>query len=197
MDKLETLKNKVASLYGAKNPNRSQWTDWLYDQHVRCVADNARSIARTHGADPELSEAAALLHDIADFKMSKRGDAHEQESLRLAREIMEEAGYADEQIKLVVDDAIRFHSCHGDERPKSLEGQVLATADSVAHLKTDFYLYAAWAWGRDRDFEAIKEWTLEKIERDLNVKIFFDDVRESARPDYEIIKNLFSRAPLQ
>ena len=36
--------------------------------------------------------------------------------------------------------------------------------------------------------EDIKEWVTTKIERDLNKKILFDDVRENTRPKYEEIK---------
>jgi putative nucleotidyltransferase with HDIG domain len=188
------LEAKVRALYDGKDPNRAaDWAEWLADNHVLVVADNASELAKKFGARESLARAGALLHDIADVRM-KRSDGHAQESLRMARQLMEEAGYADEDIRLVVDDAIRFHSCHGSERPASIEGKILATADSLAHLKTDFYLFAAWALGRrGMALEEIKKWTLEKLERDLSVKISFDDVRRDARPDYEMLKELFSR----
>ncbi len=44
--------------------------------------------------------------------------------------------------------------------------------------------------------EEFKQWVLKKIERDFVHKICFDDIREAARQDYEIIKNLFSRPPV-
>jgi HD superfamily phosphodiesterase len=134
------------------------------------------------------------LHDVADFKMERSNPDHEAESLKIAREFMQECGYSEEEIVLVVDDAIRYHSCHGDERPQSNEGLVLATADSLAHLQTDFYAFATWMFGKlGRDFDFLRDWVLEKIERDLYNKILFDDIREEARPDYEMIKKLFGR----
>lgn len=196
MNKLENLKSKVASLYEAKDPNRDPWTDWLYDQHVRFVARNARSIAESHGANPDLAEAAGWLHDIADVKMLRREANHEAESLRIARQLMEESGYSEEEIALVVDDAVRLHSCHDGERPESREGQALATADALAHFQTDFYIFASQGFA-DRPLEQLKEWVLKKIDRDLNHKICFDDVRETVRHDYEVIKDLFSRAPVK
>lgn len=197
MDKLEKLKSKVATLYETKVPGRAEWADWLYDQHVPAVAAYAREIAKTHGADPELAEAAGWLHDIADMKMSRKDEGHEQESLRIAREVMEECGYSEEQVALVVDDAIRLHSCYEGKRPESPEGQALATADALAHIKTDFYIFASLMLGRELSLEGLKRWTLDKLDRDFNTKICFDDVRESTRADYEVIKNLFSRAPIQ
>ena len=193
MNKIEQVRARVHDLYTSKDPNREEWADWLYDNHVLVVAKSAQRLAQKYGADEVLSEAAALLHDIADVKMARANDAHEEESLEIARQIMIEAGFSPGEVSLVVDDAVRYHSCHGDERPKSKEGLVLATADSLAHLQTDFYVYAAWAFGKDRSLEALKAWALKKIERDLYSKISFDDEREAARPDYNMIKELFSR----
>jgi putative nucleotidyltransferase with HDIG domain len=193
MTKLDELKQKVESLYRAKNPERADWADWMYDNHVLVVAGYAKSLAEKYEADAELAQAAALLHDIADSKIKRGVPDHADESLAMARQLMKDCGYSREDIELVVEDAIRFHSCHGDERPQSKEGLILATADSLAHFKTDFYLYAAHAFGRDRKLEDLKKWALEKFERDLNVRIAWDDEREDARPDYEMLKNLFSR----
>lgn len=194
MARLDDLWHKVESLYNEKQGGRSDWADWLYPNHVVIVTNNAKAVAEREGANVELSQVAALLHDIADYKMERDNPEHETESLKIARELMKKSGYTDEEVALVVDDAIRYHSCHGNERPKSKEGLVLATADSLAHLQTDFYVYATWAKGGESEpLEDVKEWALKKIERDLNNKISFDDVREEVRPDYEMIKKLFSR----
>lgn len=194
MERLQKLEAKVKALYQAKDLGRDAWADWLADNHVFVVADFATDLAQKYGANEELACAAALLHDIADAKMQRNNAQHETESLNMARDLMQEAGYHDDDIKLVVDDAVRYHSCHGDERPESVEGKILSTADSMAHLKTDFYVYAAWAFGYDhRPLEDVKAWALKKIERDLNNKMFFDDVRQELVPDYERIKELFSR----
>lgn len=195
MNKLDTLKAKVATLYQTETPGRADFADWMYDQHVLHVAAQSREVAKTHGADPELAEVAGLLHDIADIKMKRSDDDHAEESLRIARQVMGECGYSEEQIKVVVDDAIRLHSCYDHVRPVTPEGQALATGDALAHLKTDFYLFAALNFARGMSLEEFKQWVLSKVERDFNDKICFDDVREATRADYEVIKNLFSRAP--
>jgi putative nucleotidyltransferase with HDIG domain len=193
MTKLNKLEEAVKKLYEAKNPERDGWADWMVDNHVFVVADYATSLANRFGANTDLARAAALLHDIADCNMSRMDPGHEAESLKIARELMIQSGYTEEEISLVVDDAIRYHSCHNGESPESIEGKILATADSKAHLKTNFYIHATWAFGKTKTLQQLKEWVLKKIERDLNDKVFFDEVREELRPDYEIIKNLFSR----
>lgn len=193
MTKLEQVQAKVRELYAAKDPNRDEWSDWLYDNHVLIVATYARELAKKYGASEELSETAALLHDVADVKMARVDPNHEEASLEIARQVMTEAGFSKEEVALVVDDAIRYHSCYDNERPKSQEGLMLATADSLAHLKTGFYVYAAWAYGKRRSLDELKNWVLKKIERDLYNKISFEDERQDATPDYEVIKQLFSR----
>lgn len=194
MARFDDLFEKVKSLYTQKLDTRDEWSDWLYPNHVVVVTENAKKIAEQKGANVELAQVAALLHDCADFKMKRMDPEHETVSLNTARELMKEFGYTEAEIALVVDDAIRYHSCNGDERPKSIEGLVLATADSLAHLTTHFYVFATWDFGRSgRSLEALNDWVLKKIERDLYNKISFEDIRETARPDYEMIKRLYSR----
>lgn len=188
---LDILKGDVAKIYESKMPGRADWADWLYKNHVLIVADYSYKLANKYGADPELSVAAALLHDIADATMKRTDAHHEQASIEMGKDMMVRAGYTENEIKTVIDDAVRYHSCHDGEKPESLEGKILATADSFAHLKTDFYIFAANQLGKSLD--ELKEWTLKKIERDLHNKCFFEDERNELLPDYKMIKELFSR----
>ena len=194
MRRIDALREAVQSLYVQKQPERADWCDWMYEHHVFLVASNAKRLAEKYEADVDLAEAAALLHDIADAIMPRSNPKHEEESLRIARKLLSENGYNTDEIALVVDDAILLHSCHNGQQPKSKEGLILATADSMAHLQSDFYPLATLALGqRNTSIESMKQWVLQKIERDLNAKISFDDEREAARHSYDIIKELYSR----
>lgn len=192
MSKIELLRQKVAELYNNPGPDSADYVGWIYPNHVLIVAKHARELALKYAFDADLCEAAGLLHDIADVTMP-RGPRHAEESARIARDVLREVGYGDDVVTLLVDDALRFHSCHGDERPASDEGKVLASADSIAHLTTDFYVMAAHGFFKDESLERLKSWALEKFDRDLDVKIFFDEEREQVRPDYEALKRIFSR----
>jgi putative nucleotidyltransferase with HDIG domain len=194
MSKIELLERKVRALYEAKNPGRAtDWADWLYAHHVFVVADFAVEVASEVGARADLARAAAMLHDIADVRVKRRDAHHEAESLKIARELMKECDFGDEEIAVVVDDAIALHSCRDGKRPASLEGQVLATADSLAHLKTDFYVHAVWALAKEMTLGEVKAWALKKIPRDYHDKILFDEVRARVKPDYDLLMELFSR----
>lgn len=196
MNRLEILEQKVRELYEAKDPNRDEWADWLFDNHVLVVANTATELAKRFGANPELARVSALLHDIADVQMDRMTDGHEDASLKIGRELMQASGYNEDEVKLVVDDAVRLHSCHGTDVPESLEGKILATADALAHLQTDFYLFATWGWGMGHDgqsLEWVKQWAFEKLDRDFYNKIQFDEVRAENKANYDMLKNLFGR----
>ncbi|MDP3794308.1 MAG: HD domain-containing protein [bacterium] len=191
MTRLEQLKERVRSLYAAKHEGRADWADWLYEHHVMVTADYAAQLARRYEANEELATAAALLHDVADAVMKREAPGHEEKSWETARALLTETGFNDTEIKIVVDDAIRFHSCHDGERPQTLEGKIVATADALSHLKTDFYRRAFQEMSKTKSPNAVTEWICSKIERDFHEKILFDEVREETRPDYEKLKASF------
>ena len=192
MDRIRRLEHDVRALYDAKNPDREHWADWLAAHHVFVVADFASELAGRFGADEDLARAAAMLHDIADVHMSRFDPSHEETSLDIARELLAQNGYTKDEIALIVDDAIKWHSCHDGKMPHSLEGKILSTADALAHLTTDFYLYALHAHA-DQSLEDAKTWTLKKLERDYHSKIQFEEIRQETKPDYEAIKRIFTR----
>ncbi len=192
MTRIENLEARVRELYEARDPNRAEWADWLYSQHVFAVAENADTLAERFGANKEYSRAAAMLHDIADAKMSRFDEGHEEASLALSRQLLEDCGYTSEEVALIVDDAIRYHSCHDGKIPSSLEGKVLATADSLAHLTTNFYELATDAFQGKKTPDQIREWVLKKLDRDFLNKILFDDIRDEVQPDYERLKAQYS-----
>ena len=191
MKKIELLREAVQNLYKQSLPDRDEWADWLYDNHVLWVAKMSRKLAEKYDADADLAEAAALLHDIADAKMPRRNDAHEEVSLGIARELLTNCGFDQNEITLVVDDAARYHSCHNGEKPESKEGLVLATADAMAHLQTGFYIYAVRNM-TTKNLDEVTQWVLAKLERDYNKKIFFEDERKEVKPAYETLRTIFS-----
>jgi len=192
MQHITLIRTEVAELYRRRSPAQDVWAEWLYENHVIVVANFAREIAERHGIDAGLCEATALLHDIGDAVTSRHDPAHEQVSLDTAEELLVAAGYDDMTVRRLVDDALRYHSCRGDERPQSDEGKVLATADATAHFLTDFYIFAQDTIFKDRGVESFRRWAAEKIERDYHIKIFYDDEREVVTPAYRKLRKQFN-----
>ncbi len=191
MNRIDQLKSKVEALYKSKNPNRGDWADWLFENHIVVVAENARQLASRFGGNSDLAEAASLLHDIADAIMARENPLHEEQSKLIAREYLRESHFSAEEIQIIVDDAIQFHGCRNGEFPKTLDGKIMATADALAHIKSNFYDYALEVLKKTDTLDEIRNWALPKIERDYRNKIFFDEVRLEIKSDYERVKGLF------
>lgn len=166
---------------------------WFFDGHVAVAAKYADEIAWKVGADREVAVLASLFHDIARTWGTQRDPALMNESIKYARRLMGQTGYSKQKIEAVVQ-AILPHSCRRG-LPHTKEGKVLATADALAHLMTDFYFimpFNGWLTAA-RTFEGYRTWLLEKIERDYKRKICFKQYQRIARPRYQALKTLFKR----
>lgn len=193
MTKAEKLEQSVRELYEAQDPNRDEWTDWLYPNHVLVVADYATELAQRFNAPVDQCRAAALLHDIADTRTSRFDTEHEAKSLEIARDLLQDAGFSDQEIATIVDDALTLHSCRDGQRPATLVGKVLSTADALGHLNTNFYTYTTRNLMAGRPEEWKRNWAAKKIPRDYYDKIAFDEVREETKPNFEKLSALFAQ----
>ena len=182
MDRLEKIKESIQLLYSKGS------FDWFFPLHVEAVVTFSKEIAQREKANEELCVLAALCHDLAYAWNIGDEPRLTQESLQKTEELMKEAGYSKEDIEEVKNIQL-CHGCH-DKLPETLEGKVLATADALAHLMTDFYLVVPTMIDRLREIKAFKKWAKEKIERDFHKKIFFEEDRKRARKRYEALKTL-------
>jgi putative nucleotidyltransferase with HDIG domain len=192
MQKLDNLRLKVEKLYTTNNPDADVWIDWGYPNHVLVVASLTEKIAKAQEANIELAVAGALLHDVADAVMARKNPDHEAESLVLADKLLRESEFSEDETKFVVHEIIKPHSCK-ELMPTELEGKVMATADGAAHFLTDFYPLFCWRhYGPQDDYKTFKDWMHQKMEKDFNKKLFFDDIKQEVLPHYEALKLVFS-----
>ncbi len=191
MSRLGNLKVAITNIYKTKNPLRAEWADWLYAHHVFLVADYARELSKKLGVNNDLAEAAAMLHDIADAVMKRSDPAHEETNLKLAGELLTKAEYKEHEKEIIID-ALKHHGCHGSDRPSTIEGRILATADAVVHLRSDFYDFARTERLKTDSPENVAAWAMEKIERDFRDKISFEDIRAEVAERYKNLIEQFS-----
>lgn len=188
-NRLEFIQKEVAALH-IQSTNECM-REWFFEGHVKLVVDYVHKMASDYGANEELTVLGALFHDVArTWGVQDDPDLMEQ-SLEKAKELMRAHEYSEGEVQQV-QEMILTHSCK-EQMPQSPEGKVLATADALAHLMSDFYFvlpFNGWLTAAD-DFEGYKRWLLEKIERDFHKKIHFDQHRELARPKYEALKVIF------
>jgi uncharacterized protein len=103
--------------------------------HVLRVLGLALHLGRNAGADLEIVQAAALLHDAAGAVPGEVAGGigratHEQASAAFAERVLAEAGWAPERIRAVAH-CIRAHRYRSAEKPRSIEAQVLFDADKL------------------------------------------------------------------
>ena len=123
-------------------------------EHVQAVVAVALKLAAATGADAEVVEAAAWLHDVA--KEAK--DRHPQEGAKFARKFLPKTDFPAKKVEAVAI-AIEDHMGLWREKPlKVLESQVLWDADKL----TKIGLTAAMHWiggslanGKPHDTEKI------------------------------------------
>ena len=96
--------------------------------HTFRVRDLALRIAKREGADKEIVEIAALLHDIGLIKAYK---SHDRWGAPIARHYLEKRGFDLVKIGKIVN-CILTHSGNGN--PETLEQKIIYDADSLEKL---------------------------------------------------------------
>jgi len=189
MKRKHEIFRKVAFLYTNTERNFSQW---MWENHVKVVASYAEELAERFGGNIEYCYVGGLLHDIGDVWMDRSDEGFEEKSQEEGRKIMEETGFDKSEIKLILDRIIAPHSCYPENMPTTLEGKIVATADAIAHLKTDIYEELK-RRGLPKYVQSGKfnEWVKIKLDRDFERKIFWEDIQEKVRQDYEKLKSNF------
>lgn len=124
MDK-DTLLTEAAQFARQQLERDSSGHDWW---HIQRVTKLALIIAREEGADAFICELAALLHDVADYKIA--GD--EETGQRTVRDWLASHG-ADNHTVSAVMDIVATMSFGGGNRPAmaTLEGKVVQDADRL------------------------------------------------------------------
>lgn len=184
---------KVAQLVQATYEKSDDWfTQWMWENHVPIVAQKTDELAKKYGAHADLAVAGAWLHDFGDAFVHRHSAEHDEISEKEAFKVLEQAEYSKEDIAFVMNEVIAPHSCRDGFVPTTIEGKVMTTADSLAHLTTNFYIEFAWMHIPENiEFKEFLQWVAEKLERDFHTKIFFDDVRDEVKYRYEALKEVF------
>jgi uncharacterized protein len=96
--------------------------------HILRVLALAERIAAAEGADLEIVQAAALLHDVGRDEAQAAGQDHAEFAAARARQIL--GGAPPDKVK-AVSAAILAHRFRAGPPPESLEGRVLFDADKL------------------------------------------------------------------
>lgn len=194
MTKGEKVFSEVAALYQTASTSMGKW---MWRSHTQWVADKTKVLSEKYGADSELTYCAALLHDLGDSKYERGHADFETWSNEKGETILLRAGFNEDKAGKIIE-AIRTHSCRPGKLPTTLEGKVVATADAMWHLQTNFFPVICYMNRPDstRSYEEWQAWFEKKIERDYGSKIFFEDERDEVKEDYRTLTRVFGNKGL-
>ncbi len=192
INRIEKLEEKIRNLHLQPKQNKHSITKkgtaetfalfWFV--HVKPVIDYSKEMAKKYNANSEISWLSAILHDIARLDDL---EPHEEIGAEKAYPIVLKEGFSKETAEKVKE-TILTHRCR-ERKPQTLEQKILATADAITHFKTPFYFWFSSI--SSKPFKEQLESSLEKIKRDYNEKIFFEEEKESVKKEYEVLKNWF------
>lgn len=172
---------KKAILKKAKESNE----EWQIKLHISLVRDIAVKLAQKLGADSEIVEISAWLHDFS--RLGESGEDHHIRGAAEAERILKQVGYPPDKIK-AVRHCIEGHRA-SDILPESLEAKVVSAADAMSHFHVMPLLF--WIAGRNgKDRRESFDWVSEKIKRDWEKKILFPEAREMVKKEYDAIATL-------
>src|ERR1044072_314706 len=135
MERSKSVFKQVSQFYSSASTSMGKW---MWQNHTQWVANKANELAEKYGANAEKAYCAALLHDLGDSRYERGYEDFDSWSWETSKAILKGAGFRRAERDAILE-AIRTHSCHPGHLPTALEGKVLATADGMWHLQTNFF----------------------------------------------------------
>ncbi|MDA3815221.1 MAG: HD domain-containing protein [Patescibacteria group bacterium] len=162
--------------------------DRIWEFHIIPVVKFSKQLGRELGADLEILELSALLHDYASILDRDFDKNHHIESAKKAQEILTELNFPRNKVNHIVD-CIEAHRGSIKQEHKTLESEILASADAMSHISEPVsMLHLAFRVLDNKVIEG-SSWLRGKIQRSWEKTI--PEGQEMIRNDYErIVKML-------
>jgi uncharacterized protein len=182
-NKLEEIKKIV----------REKHSEEDFKLHIIPVVKNSLLLAKKLGADIEVVEVSAYLHDIGRAKYTEGADEenHHIVGEKKAEEILKKLNYDNNFIEKVKH-CVLSHRGSKEPKPKTLDAKIVNTADAMAHFDSFLDLMVHFYEDYNQDLNKAISVLDAKIERDWNKKISIPEARKIAKPKYEAIKLLIN-----
>lgn len=180
---VEKIKKEMIQISDEKMQETS-YDDW--NSHIKLVYENAHKLAEERNADIEVVDLAAILHDVARVMGYGPIEEHNIYGAEVAEKMLKKYEYPEEKIKHVKKCVYN----HIDNQKESVEEEIIADADVLAHFDNLTMLY--WiAMGKKRlNCDDAKKFVKSKLEFDYNKLSEYG--KEKYKDRYEkIMKTLF------
>lgn len=140
----------------------TNYDDW--NSHIKLVYQNAHKLAEERNADIEIVDLAAILHDVARVMEYGPIEEHNIYGAKVAEKILKKYEYPEEKIKHVKQCIYN----HTDNQKNSVEEEIIADADVLAHFDNLSMLYWISMGKRRLNCNDAKEFVKRKLEFDYN-----------------------------
>lgn len=139
----------------------------FWEDHIQYVVKNALYLAKEYNADIEIVELGALLHDIAMPSNIGPREEHHIYGAQIAEELLTKYNYPQEKIERVKR-CVLNHRGSKDLPRNTIEEQIIADADVMAHFDCIPSLFSLAFQRRGLDIKEGTKFVKEKLERDYN-----------------------------
>jgi uncharacterized protein len=112
----------------ARTPFEYRW------EHVRAVVRLAVRLAECTGADREVCEAAAYLHDVAKIHSRAHGTDHGHDGAAMARDILAQSDFPTDKVEAVAGAIAKHVGLETSAPIEPLEAAILWDADKLSKL---------------------------------------------------------------
>ncbi len=140
-DLINALSNDVQELFEGEGTGHDWW-------HIHRVMHNAIYIAEQEGAEVEIVQIAALLHDVGDHKFHYEKDASEKMITKMLKKYKVSNDFIDEIIGIVSE--VSFKGAEVATNPTSIEAKCVQDADRLDAIGA-IGIARAFAFGGNRN----------------------------------------------
>lgn len=139
----------------------------IWTHHTIFVVKYAKLLAETLGADMEVVEIAALLHDYAGIKDVSLSEQHHIHGAKEAEIILKQFNYPQDKIEKVKQ-CILSHRGSVVIQKTTPEENCVASADAMAHMDQVVSLLSSAFKEKKLGIDEGKVWVREKLKRSWN-----------------------------
>jgi len=188
-NKIKSEVRKLVKEASYSQSNKFGSSVWQY--HIIPVVNHSLKLGRKFRADLEVLELAALLHDYASLVNCRLYKNHHLHGAGKAQKILSKLGYPEDKIEQVKD-CIVSHRGSVKIKPKTLEAQIIASADAMSHITELVDLFYLTFGIHKFKTKQGAIWLKNKLRRSWN-KIMPEGKR-IVKEDYEIAKKILNNA---
>lgn len=139
----------------------------FWNEHIKFVVENAINLAKQYGADAEIVELGALLHDIAMPSEYGEREQHHIYGAEIADKLLTELNYPKDRIEHVKN-CVLNHRGSKDRPRNTIEEQCVADADVMAHFDCIPSLFSLVYRDMNLSISDGAQYVRRKLERDFN-----------------------------